>query len=84
MVVEEIPRRSVAALSDPNVGSVWNVESEEVDQARTTSVCPELTQGENMETIGCNVLSHEREDGDRILQEGLSGSRVTSTPLKGL
>ena len=30
------------------------------------------------------MFSHERDEMDRLLREGLGGSRVTSTPVKGL
>ena len=56
----------------------------EVDQGRTTSVCPGLTSSTNVEAISCEVFSHERDEVDRILREELGGSRVTSTLVKGL
>ena len=42
--VEEILGGNVAAVSCPNVGSEGNVGTEEVNQGRTTSVCPGLIQ----------------------------------------
>ena len=66
---EEILCGSVAAVSGPNVGSVGNVGTEEVDCGKTTSVCPSLTPGGKMEASGCEVSSHEREEVDRILQK---------------
>ena len=49
MNVEEILCGSVAAVSGPNVGSVGNVGTEEVDRGRTTSVCPGLRPSGNVE-----------------------------------
>ena len=43
--VEEIPCGSVAPVESPNVGSVGNVGTEEIDRGRTTSVCPNEGHG---------------------------------------
>ena len=48
------------------------------------SVYPGLTPSGNMETSGCEVSSHERDEVDRTLPEDMTGSRTTFTPVKGL
>ena len=60
MHVEQILCGSVAAVSGPNVGSVGNVGTEQVDRCRTTSVCPCFTPIGNVEASGSEVSSHER------------------------
>ena len=84
MKVEELLCGGVAAVTRPNVGSVGNFGTEEVDRGRTTSVCPGLTPSGNVGASGCEVSSRERDEMDRVLREELSGSRVTSTPVKCL
>ena len=71
---------NVEEILSGNVGIV----GPEVDQGRTTSVCPGLTASANVEGSSCEVFSHELDEVDRILREVLGGSRVTSTPVKGL
>ena len=68
MNVEEILCGSVVAVSGHNVKSVGSVGTEEVDQGRTTSVCPGLTPSANMEAKCCEMSSHERDEVDRILR----------------
>ena len=43
-----------------------------------------MTSSANVEGSSCEVFSHERDEVDRPLLENLGGSRVTSTPVKGL
>ena len=43
-----------------------------------------MTPSANSEGSGCEVSSHQRDEVDRNLRENLGGSRVTSTPVKGL
>ena len=81
--VEEILGGNVAALPGNFVGYEGTV-GPEVDQGRTTSVCPVLTPRGGVEASGGEVSSHGRDEVDRILREELSGSHVTSTPIKGL
>ena len=45
VTVEGIPCGSVAAVEGPNVGSLGNVGTEEVDRGRTTSACPNVGHG---------------------------------------
>ena len=56
----------------------------EVDQGRATSVCPGLTPTADVEGSRWEVFSRGRDELDRILRVELGGSRVTSTPVKGL
>ena len=44
---------------------------------RTTSMCPSLTPGANLEGSGCEASSHELDEVDGLLREELGGSRVT-------
>ena len=83
MNVEEILGGNVEAVSGHIVGCEGNVVSE-INQGRTTSVCPGLTPSANLEGSGCEVFLYERDEVDRILREGMGGSRVTSTPVRGL
>ena len=76
--VEEILSGNLAAVS----GHIVEFEVEgtvvpEVDQGRTTFVCPGLTSSANVEGISCEVFSRERDEVDGILREKLGGSRVT-------
>ena len=84
MNIEDTLYGSVAAVSGLNVGSVGNVGTEEFDWARTTSLCPGSTLSGNLEAIGCEVSSHERDELDRFLREDFSDSGVTSTRVRGL
>ena len=81
--VEEILSGNVAAVSGHSVGYEGTV-GPEVDQARTTSVCPGLKLSANVEGSGYEVSFHERHEVHRMLREELGGPRVTSTPVKGL
>ena len=83
MNVEEVLSGNLAAVSSHNVEFKGTV-GLEVDQGRTTSVCPGLTSNANVEEGSCEVFSRGRDEMDRILREELGGSRVTSTPVKGL
>ena len=83
MNVEEVLSGNLAAVSSHNVESKGTV-GLEVDQGRTTSVCPGLTSNANVEEGSCEVFFRRRDEMDRILREELGGSRVTSTPVKGL
>ena len=83
VIVEEIFSGNLAA------GSSHIVESEgivgpEVNQGRTTSVCPGLTFSANVEGSSFEVFSRGHDEMDRILREELVGSRVASTPVKCL
>ena len=80
--VEEILSGNLATVSGNIVGHEGTV-GPEVDQGRTTSVCPGLTISANVDGSSCEVSFHERDEVDKILREELGGSRVTST-LKGL
>ena len=71
---------NVEEILSGNVGIV----EPEVEQGKTTSVCPGLTSSANVEGSSCEVFSHERDEVDRILREELGGSRVIPTPVKGL
>ena len=64
--VEAILGGNVAAVSGHIVGCEGNV-GLEVDQGRTTSVCPGLTPCANWEGSGCEVSFHELDEVDRIL-----------------
>ena len=55
-----------------------------IHQGITTSVCTGLTSSANVEGSDYEVSFRERDEVDRILREELDGSRVTSTPVKGL
>ena len=83
MNVEEVLGGNLAAVSIHNVESKGTV-GLEVDQGSTTSVCPGLTSNANVEEGSCEVFSRGRDEMDRFLREELGGSRVTSTPVKGL
>ena len=83
MNVEEVLSGNLAAVSSHNVESKGTV-GLEVDQGRTTSVCPGLTSNANVEEGSCEVFSRGRDEMERILREELGGLRVTSTPVKGL
>ena len=83
MKVEEVLSGNLAVVSSHIVESGGTV-GLEVDQGRTASVCPGLTSSANVEGSSCEVFSHERDEVDRHLREELGGSRVTSTPVKGL
>ena len=81
--VEEILGGNVATVSGHIVGCE-EIVGLEIGQGTTRSVCPSLTPSANLEGSVCEASFHERDEVDRILREELSGSRVTSTPLKGL
>ena len=81
--VEEILNGNVAAVSGHVVGCEGTVRPE-VDQIRTASVCPGLTASANLEGRDFEGSSYERDGSDRILREELGGSRVISTPVRGL
>ena len=81
--VEEVLSGNLAAVSSDNVDSEGTV-GLEVNQGRITSVCPGLTSNANVKEGSCEVFSRGRDEMDRILREELGGSRVTSTPVKGL
>ena len=71
--VEEILSENVATVSGHIVGYEGTVAAE-VDQGRTTSVCPGLTPSANVEGSSCEVSFQERNEVDRILREELGGS----------
>ena len=77
--IEEILSKNLASVSGHIVDSEGTVRPE-VNQGRTTSVCPALTSRANVEGISCEVFSRERDE----VREELGGSRVTSTPVKCL
>ena len=84
--LEEILCGIVAAVCGRNKGSEKNIGTEDVNQGsqpRTTSMCPGLTM-QNLEGSCCEASCYERDEVDSILQDELSGSRVTSTLVKGL
>ena len=81
--VEEVLSGNLAALSSQLVESGGTV-GPEVDQGRATSVCPGLTSSAVVEGSRCEVFSRGRDELDRILRDKLGGSRVTSTPVKGM
>ena len=81
--VEEILSGNSAAVSSQIVESGGTIRPE-VNQGRATSVCPGLTSSADVEGSGCEVFSRRRDELDRILRDKLGGSRVTSTPVKGL
>ena len=83
MNVEEILSGNLAAVSSQIVES-GGIVGPEVDQGRTASVCPRLTSSADVEGSRCEVFSRGRDELDRILREELGGSRVISTPVKGL
>ena len=68
--VEEILGGNLAALSGCIVEPDGTV-GPEVDQGRTTSVCPGLTTRANVEASSCEVFSCERDEVDIILREEL-------------
>ena len=82
--MKEIFCGDIAAVNCPNLGSVGDARTEEVDHGRSTSVCQGLTPSGNMEASSCEVSSRERYEVYSVLREELSGSRSTSTPVKGL
>ena len=81
--VEEILSGKLAAVRGCNMGSEGTV-GIEVDERRTMSVCPGLTSSAIVDKSSCEVSFRKRDQVDRILREELGGSRVTSTPVKGL
>ena len=81
--VEEMLSGNLAAVSSKIVESGGTV-GPEVDQERATSVCPGLTSSADVDGSRCEVFSRGRDELDRILRDELGGSRVTSTPVKGL
>ena len=81
--VEEILSGNLAAVSSQIVEFGGTV-GPEVDQGRTTSVCPGLTSSADVDGSRCEVFSRGRDELDRIRRDELGGSRVTSTPVKGL
>ena len=83
VILEEILSGNLAAVSS-HIVEAEGIAGLEVDQGRTTSACPGLTSSANVEGNSCEVFSRERDEVDRILREELGGSRVTSTPVKGL
>ena len=83
MNVEEVLSGNLAAVSSHIVESGGSV-GLEVNQGRTASVCPSLTSSVNVERSSGEVFSGGRDEVDRFLREELGGSRVTSTPVKGL
>ena len=83
VIVEEMISGNLAADSSQIVESGGTV-GPEVDQGRATSVCPGLTSSADVEGSRCEVFSRGRDELDRILRDELGGSRVTSTPVKGL
>ena len=83
MNVEEVLSGNLAAVSSHNVESKGTV-GFEVDQGSTMSVCPGLTSNAHVEEGSCELFSRGRDEMGRILREELGGSRVTSTPVKGL
>ena len=68
VTVEEIVSGNLVAVSGHIVESGGTVEAE-VDQGRTTSVCPGLTSSANVEGSICEVFSHERDEVYRLLRE---------------
>ena len=83
MNVEEVLGGNLAVVSSHIVETGGTV-GPEVDQGRTASVCPGFTSSGNVEGSNCEVFSHGRDEVDRLLREEFGGSRVTSTPVKGL
>ena len=83
MNVEEILSGNLAAVSSQILES-GGIVGTEVDQGRTASLCPRLTSRADAEGSRFEVFSRGRDELDRILREELGGSRVTSTPVKGL
>ena len=81
--VEEILSGNVGTVGGCSVGYEGTV-GPEVDQGRTKSKCPVLTSRANVEGSSFEVFFHEHDEVDRILRDELGGSRVTSTPVKGL
>ena len=81
--VEEILGGNVASFSDHVVGSE-RTDGLEVGEGRKTFVCPGLTSIANVEGSSCEMFPYERDEVDRLLREELGGSRVTSTPVRGL
>ena len=81
--VEDILAGNVGGVGGCGVGHEGTV-GPEVDQGRTTFDIPGLTSKANVEESGCGVSFFEREEVERILREKLGGSRLTSTPVKGL
>ena len=81
--VEEILSGNLAVFNGHIMGSEEFVDSE-VDEGRTTSVCPGLAFSANVDWSSGEVSFHESGEVDRIFREQLSRSRVTSTPLEGL
>ena len=81
--VEEMLSGNLAAVSSQIVESGGTV-GPEVDQGRTTSVCPGLKSSADVEGSRCEVFSCGRDELDRIMRDELGGSHVTSTPVKGL
>ena len=75
--VEEILSGNLAAVSSQVVESGETV-GPEVDQGRTTSLCPGLTSSADVEGSRCEVFSRGRDKLDKILRDELGGSRVTS------
>ena len=80
---EETLSGNLAAVSSQIVES-GGIVGPEVDQRRTAFVCPRLTSSADVEGSRCEVFSRGRDELDRVLREELGGSRVTSTPVKGL
>ena len=66
--VEEILRGTVATVSGHIVGYEGTV-GLEVDQGRTTSLCPGLTPSANVEGSSCEVSFHERDEMDRFCEK---------------
>ena len=81
--VEEMLSGNLAAVNSQIVES-GGIVGPEVDQGRATSVCAGLTSSADVEESRCEVFSRGRDELDRILRDELGGSRVSSTPIKGL
>ena len=83
MNVEEVLSGNLAAVSSHMVESGESV-GLDVNQGRTAIMCPGLTSSVNVEGCSGVVFSVGSDEVYRILREELGGSRVTSTPVKGL
>ena len=81
MNVEEVLSGNLTAASSHIVGQEGSV-GREVNQGRAESVCPGLTSSVNVHGISGGVFYEGRDERGGVLQEELSGSRVTSTPVK--
>ena len=77
--VEEILNGNLAAVSDHIVESEGTVRLD-VGQGRTTSLCPDVTNGGNVDVVDRGFSPDV--EVDQILREELGGPNVTSTPKR--